>query len=59
MISGSFGSQFSSMISDCNIVYGSWRLQRQPWNGGLVMISVLVGNQFATMICDNDVVYGR
>ena len=59
MISGFGGTQFSSMISDSNVVYWRWGFLRQPWNWVLVMISGSGGIQFSSMISDSDEVYGR
>ena len=59
IISGSAGTQFSSMIYEFDVVFGHRRYQRQPRNWFPVMISGFGGTQFSSMISDSDVVYGR
>ena len=58
MISGSGGTQFSSMIYESDVVFGRGRFQRHPWNSVPVMIYGSGGTQFSSMIYESDIVYG-
>ena len=60
MISGSVGTQFSSMSCDSD-VRSLWalRISVSAWNWVSVMIYGSVGTQFSSMISDCDVVDGR
>ena len=59
MISGSPGTQFSTMICDFEVVHGCWRFQRQRWKFVLVIIYRSTRTQFSLMIYDSNVVYWR